>query len=68
MALYHLYSQSGAKDVPEHRKHRYQDVLDWLKDAANGNIMTDLPPLKNENGEDTGSLFFISRKPLNHKW
>jgi phage gp36-like protein len=48
IALYKLYSQTQMKDIPEHRKQEYQDVLDWLKDAGSGKINTDLPPLSEE--------------------
>lgn len=43
ITLYHLYSQTGHKDVPEHRANRYQDAIDFLKDASNGTIATNLP-------------------------
>lgn len=43
ITLYHLYSQTGNKDVPKHRADRYQDAIDFLKDASNGTIATNLP-------------------------
>lgn len=48
ITLYHLYSQTGAKDVPEHRSQRYQDALDWLKDVGNGETLADLPVIVDE--------------------
>jgi hypothetical protein len=43
ITLYHLYSQTPSKDVPEHRSSRYEDALSFLKDAGRGAIPTDLP-------------------------
>jgi phage gp36-like protein len=69
VALYHLYSRTGTKDIPEHRQQRYQDVLDWLKETGNGNITADLPPMTDgETGEEYSEFMFQSRKPENHKW
>lgn len=68
IALYHLYSQTGMKDIPEHRQQRYQDAIDWLKDVGNGNTPTELPPIIDDNGEEYSEIRFNSRKPENHKW
>lgn len=69
ITLYHLYSQTGAKDVPEHRSTRYQDAIDWLKDVGNGETTADLPELINTNTGEAYSEFTInSRTPENHKW
>ena len=68
LALYHLYSQTGMKDIPQHRQQRYQDVLDWLKEVGSGNITAELPLILPEGGEDMGEFMFQSRKPQNHKW
>lgn len=68
IALYHLYSQTGMKDIPEHRANRYQDAIDWLKDVGNGNTPADLPPIYNEDGEEYGDVIINSRKPENHRW
>jgi len=69
ITLYHLYSQTGAKDVPEHRSTRYQDAIDWLKDVGNGETTADLPELTDTNTGDTYTDFRLnSRTPGNHKW
>ncbi len=69
IALYHLYSQTGSKDVPEHRSQRYQDAIDWLKDVGNGETTADLPELIDDKTGDAYSDFLLSsRKPENHKW
>lgn len=69
IALYHLYSKSGSKDVPQHRQDRYQDAIDWLKDVGNGETLADLPTLVDENtGEAYSEFRLSSRTPENHKW
>jgi phage gp36-like protein len=69
IALYHLYSQTGMKDMPVHRTQRYQDALDWLKDVSNGTVTADLPALINEDtGEEYSDFRFNSRAPENQKW
>lgn len=68
MALYHLYSQTGAKDVPAHRNQRYQDALDWLKDVGNGSTTADLPPIVDDEGESAGDFRLNSRTPENHRY
>ena len=68
IALYHLYSQTGMKDIPEHRANRYQDAIDWLKDVGNGTTPTDLPPLIDDDGEEYSEVVINSRPPENHKW
>lgn len=69
IALYHLYSKTGSKDVPEHRSNRYQDAIDWLKDVGNGETPADLPPIIDKTtGETYGEFILNSRKPQNHKY
>lgn len=68
IALYHLYSQTGNKDVPAHRAQRYQDALDWLKEAGKGLIGTDLPRLPVDDNNGTGDIIIKSRPPENHRW
>jgi hypothetical protein len=66
IALYHLYSQTGNRDVPEHRKHRYQDALDWLKGVGNGEVTSDLP--SGLSDENPGELRLSSRPAEDHRW
>lgn len=68
IALYHLYSQTGMKDIPQHRQDRYQDALDWLKDVGNGNTIPDLPSLVNENGNQYGEVIIVSKPQENQRW
>ena len=69
IALYHLYSQTGQKDIPEHRQQRYQDAIDWLKDVGNGITLANLPELVDEQtGEEYSDFRLNSRTPENHKW
>lgn len=68
IALYHLYSQTGLKDIPMHRQNRYQDAIDWLKDVGNGNTPVDFPPMIDEQGNEYSGVIINSRPPENHKW
>lgn len=68
IALYHLYSQTGMKDIPEHRQQRYQDAIDWLKDVGNGTTTADLPPLVDGDGNEYSEFRLNSRKPECQKW
>lgn len=69
IALYHLYSQTGMKDLPEHRAARYQDAIDWLKDVGNGSTPADLPPLVDEStGEEYSEVRIWGREPIDHKY
>jgi len=68
IALYHLYSQTGMKDIPQHRQDRYQDALDWLKDVGNGNTIPDLPPIVDEDGNEYSESLINSRPQENQRW
>jgi capsule polysaccharide modification protein KpsS len=68
LTLYHLYSQTGMKNIPEQRQQRYRDVLDWLKEVAAGNLSADLPTLTPPDREVYAEFIFQSRTPQNHKW
>jgi phage gp36-like protein len=68
MALYHLYSQTGVKDIPEHRSTRYQDAIDWLKDVGNGSTPADLPMLTDEDGESISDVRIWGRDLNDHKY
>jgi len=68
IALYHLYSQTGAKDIPQHRADRYQDAVDWLKDVGNGTTPADLPPVIDVDGNEYAEARIWSKTPENHKW
>lgn len=66
LALYHLYHQTGVKDVPEHRKVDYDDTIQWLKDVGRGTIRSELPIL--QNSTDNGDIRWHSRPPRKHKY
>lgn len=67
ITLYHLYSQTGSRDIPEHRKLNYQDAIDWLRDASRGDISTNLPTIISE--EKPGEIRIWSNSaPENHEW
>lgn len=69
VALYHLYSQTGSKDIPKHRDDRYQDALDWLKEVGKGTIPADLPELKDDTGETFSEVkIWSARPPQDHKY
>lgn len=68
-ALYHLYTSTVPRKMPETREQRYQDAIDWLKLVARGEAMADLPLIKDENGEVKESIRISSKyKPSNNKW
>lgn len=68
ITLYHLYSQTGMKDVPEHRSNRYQDAIDWLKDVGNGTSYANLPVITDGDGEEYSDVRMWGREPLDHKF
>jgi hypothetical protein len=68
IALYHLYSQTGMKDIPQHRQDRYQDALDWLKDVGNGTSTAELPALVDEDGNEYSEVIINSRPQENQRW
>ena len=66
ITLYHLYSQTGHKDVPTHRENRYTDALEWLKDASRGDIPTNLPSILTD--ENPGDIRIWSDRKEDHSW
>jgi len=68
IGLYHLYSQTGMKDIPQHRQDRYQDALDWLKDVGNGDTIPELPALVDEDGNEYSEVIINSRPQENQRW
>lgn len=69
-ALYHLYSQTGQRDVPAHREQRYSDALEWLKMAGKGEIGADLPLYADDPDAEpaVADLRITSRPADNHEW
>jgi len=68
MALYHLCSQTGSKDIPEHRSTRYQDALDWLKDVGNGATTANLPAITGTDGQTQSDVQIWGRELNEHKY
>jgi hypothetical protein len=68
ITLYHLYSQTGMKDIPQHRQDRYSDAIDWLRDVGNGTTQADLLPVTDTEGTEYSEVKIWSRPPENHKW
>lgn len=48
ITLYHLYSQTGHKDIPDHRQARYDDAVQWLKDVGRGDVDSTLTRLPDD--------------------
>lgn len=68
-ALYHLYTSTTPKKMPDIRSQRYQDAIDWLKLIAEGKAYADLPKIKSEKGEELLGLKISSKyEANNHKW
>ena len=51
IALYHLHASFSPVKIPAIRVERYQTALDWLKMAAKGQLVLDLPTI--EEGSPT---------------
>ena len=66
ITLYHLYSQTGNKDVPKHRAERYQDAVDWLQAAGKGQISANLHMPSEE--ENPGDVRIFSEPVQCHRW
>lgn len=69
-ALYHLYCSIAPNKIPEHRKHRYQDVIEWLKLMVEGKGNADLPLIKDETTGEVKDSFRLSSKNTfkDNKW
>lgn len=68
ITLYHLYSKTPHRDIPTHRANRYQDALNWLRDAGTGELATDLPIVTNPDGTQSSTTRLWSKTIENHKW
>jgi phage gp36-like protein len=67
IAIYHLWAKKAPKAVPDHRKERYSDALDWLTGVGSGEIPTDLPQLA--VGDYKGDVRIRSRyRPNDNKY
>lgn len=51
MVLYHLHSRINPGQIPEMRKERYADALDWLNKVSSGDYLPDLPKVGDADGD-----------------
>lgn len=65
--LYHLYTATIPRKMPDIRSQRYQDAVDWLKMVAQGEALADLPPAKNKKGEDIQGIKVSSKYTANNQ-
>lgn len=67
--LYHLYTATIPRKIPDIRSQRYQDAIDWLRMLAKGEALADLPKQKNKNGEDVLGIKVSSKyNATNQRW
>lgn len=50
VVLYHIHSRIAPRNIPDLRVKRYDDAIQWLKDANSGNITPNLPLLQPYKG------------------
>lgn len=68
-ALYHLYTSTVPKRMPDIRSQRYQDAIDWLKLVATGDAKADLPIKTDGNGNELQGIKISSKYPKsNQRW
>lgn len=68
-ALYHLYTSTVPRKMPEIRSQRYQDAIDWLKLIAEGKAYADLPKVKSAQGDELLGLKISSKyEANNNRW
>ena len=67
--LYHLYTSTVPKRMPEIRSVRYQDAIDWLKAVGSGEISANLPLIKNQDGQHLIGVKIQSKyEASSNKW
>ena len=67
--LYHLYTSTVPKRMPEIRSVRYQDAIDWLKAVGSGEISANLPLIKSQDGQHLIGVKIQSKyKASSNKW
>nr|DAU65027.1 MAG TPA: head to tail adaptor [Caudoviricetes sp.] len=67
--LYHLYTSTVPKRMPEIRSVRYQDAIDWLKAVGSGEISANLPLIKSQDGQQLLGIKIQSKYALSsNKW
>lgn len=53
--LYDLHSRINPRKVPELRRTRYKEAMDWLKKVQQGDLSAELPLSTNNEGQQIGS-------------
>ena len=67
--LYHLYTSTVPKRMPEIRSVRYQDAIDCLKAVGSGEISANLPLIKSQDGQQLLGIKIQSKYALSsNKW
>jgi phage gp36-like protein len=67
MALYHIWAKKAPRQIPEVRKDRYQDAIDWLTAVSEGKRLTDLPRVE-IGGNDSGVIIKSLYTPNGNKF
>jgi phage gp36-like protein len=67
IALYHLWTGVAAGRMPEERKARYNDALEYLKAEGKGEGGAGDMPEKTED-DYPEDYRIVSRRPINHKF
>lgn len=68
ITLYHLHSKDATRLIPKIREDRYQDVKDWLKMVASGEIDADLPQLATTDENYVSDMRFNSHPVEDQRW
>jgi len=71
LSLFNLHCTINPRDVPEKVEKAYEHCLEQLDAARRGELVLDLPPLEDEDGDDTstdwrtvGSNYKFTSKPF----
>lgn len=70
ITLYHLHARIDPEMIPDIRRERYKNAIEWLKDVANEVVNpVGLPPLTAEDGSnESGFRRFGSNNSLISQW
>jgi hypothetical protein len=68
MVLYHLHSRINPGQVPEVRKHRYEDAMSWMKSVAGGKLEPNLPKPDVDGEDSKADVQYGSRTKRDTYW
>jgi len=68
ITLYNLHSALPGRFVPETRRVRYDDAIDWLKDVASGKVDPGLPAKNDDTGEPVTQILYGSNQKQSSEW